>query len=196
MRDSSIAAQAKLIKEIQRGGSRRKIAITEIYNSLDLAEPIRRSITKSSSEQMTHYDLLHEAFYVFLKKVKDNSYDLDTPIKPFLMSTAKFLWLNQNRKSPKEFTTDKLHDVQTTDSVEDYHIQKELSETMKRVFYKLTESCQELMKLWILNYSYEEIANKLNLKNKEYVRKRRYSCYQSLLGFIRETPELKDYNYE
>ena len=195
MRDSSIAGQAKLIQDIQRGGSSRKTAITEIYNSLDLAEPIRRSITKTSTEQMIHYDVLHEAFYIFLKKVKENAFDPNTPIKPFLMKTAKFLWLNMQKKSPKEFTSDELHDVQITDSVEEYHIQKELSEHMKRVFYKLTESCQDIMKLWILNYSYEEIAKKLNLKNKEYVRKRRYTCYQSLLEFIRQTPELKDYNY-
>jgi DNA-directed RNA polymerase specialized sigma24 family protein len=50
-----------------------------------------------------------------------------------------------------------------------------------------------VLNLFFEGLSYEEIAEKMNLKNEIYARRKKYLCKESLLELVKEDPEYQEY---
>lgn len=194
-KDSLIQDQHLLLSAIQRGGKGRKDALAKIYSELDLAEVIRNNISKTSKQDTVHYDLLHDAFYTFVEKVKKKEFDPNTPIKPYILKAAKFHWYNSLRKVNKEHSVEEIEvgDIELQKSVEEDYISEELRHSMDRILDSMGKLCKKILTLWQENYSYKDIAKKMKLSSETNARKRRYRCYKELLVLVRANPELKNY---
>lgn len=192
-KDSLIKDQHLLLNAIQRGGKLRKDALAKIYSALDLAEIIRNNISKTSKQDTVHYDLLHDAFYTFVQKVKKNEFDPNTPIGPFILRVAKFHWYNNQRKGSKEFYVEEFDDVEIQRSVEEDYLEEELCSSMDTILNSMGKLCRKILLLWQQDYSYKAIAKEMNLSSEVNARKRRFRCYKELLTLVRDNPELKNY---
>lgn len=194
-KDFLIKDQQMLLNAIQRGGKSRKDALAKIYSALNLAEIIRNNISKTSKQETVHYDLLHDAFYTFVEKVKKGEFNPDTPIKPYILKVARFHWYNSLRKANREFSAEevKFDDVEIQRSVEEDYIEKELSSSMNVVLHSMGKLCRQVLLLWQQDYSYRDIAKKMKLSSEVNARKRRFRCYKELLTLVRNNAELKNY---
>lgn len=192
-KDSLIKDQHLLLNAIQRGGKLRKDALAKIYSTLDLAEIIRNNISKTSKQDTVHYDLLHDAFYTFVEKVKKKEFDPNTPIGPYILRVAKFHWYNNLRKGSKEFYVEEFDDIEIQRSVEEDFVEDELRTSMDEILNSMGKLCRQILLLWQQDYSYKDIAKKMKLSSEVNARKRRFRCYKELLTLVRNKPELKNY---
>jgi DNA-directed RNA polymerase specialized sigma24 family protein len=64
---------------------------------------------------------------------------------------------------------------------------------MTRAYNMLKPDCQECLTLYYDGYSYEEIAEKLGLKNESYARRKKYLCKEALMEIIKKDPEYLEY---
>jgi DNA-directed RNA polymerase specialized sigma24 family protein len=57
----------------------------------------------------------------------------------------------------------------------------------------LKPDCQNVLNLYYDGCSYEEIAEKMGLKNETYARRKKYLCKEALMEIIKEDPEYLEY---
>jgi DNA-directed RNA polymerase specialized sigma24 family protein len=50
-----------------------------------------------------------------------------------------------------------------------------------------------ILSLFSEGLSYEEIADKMDLKNEVYARRKKYLCKEALLELVKEDPEYQEY---
>ncbi|HMT67511.1 MAG TPA: hypothetical protein PKE28_07930, partial [Bacteroidales bacterium] len=61
-----------------------------------------------------------------------------------------------------------------------------------RSFALLAEDCQTVLTLYGDGLSYEEIADRMGLKNAVYARRKKYLCKEALMKIIKTDPEYHD----
>ena len=75
---------------------------------------------------------------------------------------------------------------------ESLSLDDEQKNILGRLLSQLGTKCEQILELWKLSYSMEEIASKVGLKNASVARKQRYNCYQKLLQIVDKQPNLKN----
>ena len=78
------------------------------------------------------------------------------------------------------------------DETELYDVEKKLKKRIfQRNFLLLSENCQKILMMFIEDKSFEEIADEMGFKNRQYAIKRKYECTKTLYERIQSDPEFK-----
>lgn len=68
-----------------------------------------------------------------------------------------------------------------------------LERVVSRAFQKLKPDQQLILRLFSDGHSYEEIAARMDLKNEDYARRKKYLCKEALMNHVKEDPEYQEY---
>jgi DNA-directed RNA polymerase specialized sigma24 family protein len=68
-----------------------------------------------------------------------------------------------------------------------------LENILSRAFRKLSDDAQTILSLFSEGFSYMEIADRMNLKNETYARRKKYLSKEALIELVKADPEYKDY---
>ena len=190
---SQVNNDEQIIEGIKRGGIARQKAIALLYSNETLKKQVISHVTNNSGNIDDGVDMFHEGIIVLDRNVRNNKFRGEGSLNGYLFKTCNFLWKNQLRKMKKvEYTSD----VMTMDkpdliNPEVISIDAERKALLQNVLGMLGEKCQKILELWKLSYSMDEIAKAADLKDGETARKRKYKCYQKLLGLLENNPSLK-----
>jgi len=152
-------------------------------------QSIRNHVLKNSGSEADVSDIFQDAVIELYKQITDGSLNLTSDLKGYFFGIARNLWRVQLRRRKRivDLETD-LSDDEGTDA-EDYILER----IVNRVFQRLKPDAQTILRLFSEGNSYEEIAEKMNLKNETYARRKKYLSKEALIGLIKEDPEYKDY---
>lgn len=184
-----------LISSIKRGGDKGAIALDRIYRDYDYKAYLNQIIKNTSLDLASINDVVHDSFLIFRRNVRKGKVNKDVNIPVYITSIAKNIIQNKQRKKnllnadPIENPHSSVYGVQ--DSVDTFYFQKESKKVLDAFLMKLNDKCKDLLKLWKLNYSYDEIAEELNLANREIAKKRKFRCFKKLIEEVEDFPELK-----
>ena len=64
---------------------------------------------------------------------------------------------------------------------------------MNRAFYKLKPVGQTILTLHSEGFTYQEITEKMQLKNEVYARRKKYLCKEALLELVKADSEYQEY---
>lgn len=190
----SITNDSSLLEDIKKGGMKRQQAIATIYGDKQLKNQVIGFVRNNSGSNEEGVDIFHEGIIALDDNVRKDKYRGDGNIKGYLYSICRFLWLNKIKKNKRiTYTEDsnKLDQV-SIDTPESLSLEDEQKQILHRLLTMLGEKCQQILELWKLSYSMEEIAEKVGLDNAGIARRQRYNCYQKLLSIIDQEPELKN----
>jgi RNA polymerase sigma factor (sigma-70 family) len=169
--------------------------LEEIYNSC--FPPIKEMILKNKGSSQDAEDLFQDIMIILCRKVQNNSLNLTSSLKTFLLSIGKNLWrtklMREKRYQQKIFHTE-------TDLQKDFfeEIEKEYLEVVRyglyqKHFLRLPNICQKLLSLFLDKIPFKQIANQMGFSSEQYAKKRKHSCKQRLLKSIFNDPEFKSY---
>ncbi len=190
----SITNDNSLLEDIKKGGMKRQQAIATIYGDKQLKNQVIGFVRNNSGSSEEGVDIFHEGIIALDDNVRKDKYRGDGNIKGYLYSICRFLWLNKIKKNKRiTYTEDntKLDQV-SIDTPESLSLEDEQKQILNRLLVMLGEKCQQILELWKLSYSMEEIAEKVGLDNAGIARRQRYNCYQKLLSIVDQEPELKN----
>ncbi len=190
----SITNDNSLLEDIKHGGMKRQQAIATIYGDKQLKNQVIGFVRNNSGSSEEGVDIFHEGIIALDDNVRKDKYRGDGNIKGYLYSICRFLWLNKIKKNKRiTYTEDstKLDQV-SIDTPESLSLEDEQKQILNRLLAMLGEKCQQILELWKLSYSMEEIAEKVGLDNAGIARRQRYNCYQKLLSIVDQEPELKN----
>ena len=126
-----------------------------------------------------------DAFMAFLQKVRQEDFQLTSQLFTFFTSIFNYKYLDQQRLKKRNF--DELNDLNIHQSkpfmpnILEQLISKEHLAQTTELLKKIGKNCLEII---LLHFSdqrpYKEIAELLQLKNADVVKKRKYTCMSKL----------------
>jgi RNA polymerase sigma factor (sigma-70 family) len=151
---------------------------------------VKNHVLKNNGSEDDVSDVFQESIIVLYKQITENSLDLTTDLKGYFFGIAKNIWNGLLRK--KQRSTELQFDLADEDSTEDNHYDI-LEKIVSRAFIKLKPDQQMILNLFSEGNSYEQIAEKMNLKNEVYARRKKYLSKEVLMEIVKEDPEYQEY---
>ncbi len=183
----------ELVNRIKAGGPGREKALHQIYINTTVKSKLTSLITNNSGNTQDAEDIYQEAIIVLDRNIREGHYRLDGSLTSYLYSTGKFLWMNHLRKKrltlKENFMDSDL--ISTSVQPDKIYMNDEKKKFLQSLLSRLGMRCQNILELWQLSYSMDEIARKLNIGDASIARKAKYDCQQQLIKLILSDPTNK-----
>jgi RNA polymerase sigma factor (sigma-70 family) len=153
-------------------------------------QTIRKYVLNNSGSEEDVSDVFQDSIIILYKQITEGELNLTTDLKGYFFGVARNVWKSQLRRLQR--TSELEFDIVD----EEEHAEKNsiiLEKIVSRVLLKLKPDQQMILNLFSEGHSYEEIAEKMNLKNETYARRKKYLCKEALLELIKEDPEYQEY---
>ncbi len=185
--------EENLLQGILQGGNERQAAIRFLYNDSGLKRMVAAFVNKNRGNDADGQDIFHEGIIVLDRNIREGKFRGDAPLKGYLYSICRFLWMNQMRKQSHTETVAEMPVTSEVDmqSPEVILVSEERKAVLNSLLNELGERCRQILELWKLSYSMEEIAGRLGFSSPEMAKKAKYRCHVSLLQLIQNNPSLE-----
>lgn len=162
------------------------------YLAKEFLPVITYFISKNSGNDEDAKDIFQDALFIIIEKINNNDFEVQGALSTYLFAICKHLWLMEldRQKAAKNYQLRYLVDSKETDS----------SEAGDNVFYEnifrqcfqaMDEASQKILKMYWLEISPVEIAEKLGYSY-GYVRKKKSECMKELKIRIMQHPDFKE----
>lgn len=151
-------------------------------------QTIKNHILKNSGSEEDVSDVFQDSIITLYQKITDNNFELTSDLKGYFFGIARNMWNNElrDKRRMEELTFDLPEE-------EEESFDLVFQKIMTRAFNRLKPDCQRILTLFYDNNSFQEIAEKMNLKNETYARRKKYLCKEALMEIIKEDPEYIEY---
>jgi RNA polymerase sigma factor (sigma-70 family) len=153
-------------------------------------QSVRKHVLNNSGSVEDVSDVFQDTIIILYKQVSEDHLNLTTDLKGYFFGIARNVWSAQLRK--KQRTSELIFDLSDEGESEEQY-DPTLERIVSRVFQKLKPDQQMILNLFSQGLSYEEIAEKMNLKNEIYARRKKYLSKETLLELMKEDPEYQEY---
>jgi len=160
---------------------------------------IKFLITTNSGTETDAEDVFQDALVVLYRKIAKENLVLTSSFKTFLYSICRNLWLQRldRRVFSNEFLDmEGLSELQEISSSEQADEEHEKYRLFQQHFFKLSEDCQKILKLFMSKVSLREIAEIMGFKTEKYAKTRKFMCKERLKNSIINDPNFKKYLIE
>lgn len=151
---------------------------------------VKKHIMQNSGTPDDVSDIFQDAVIILYNQICENTLNISGDLKGYFYGIARNCW-KEHLRDRKDTTA--LNDNMPDDSPADEPGDLLLERIVSRAFHKLKPDCQVVLKLYSEGNSYEQIAEKLSLKNETYARRKKYLSKEALMEIVREDPEFQEY---
>lgn len=151
---------------------------------------VRKHVLNNNGTNDDVSDVFQDTIIILYKQITDDNLSLTTDLKGYFFGIARNIWSALLRKKLRMTELDL--DFAEESGQEDV-TGLLLEKIIIRAFNKLKPDMQKVLSLYSRGYSYKEIAVKLNLKNENYARRKKYISKEALLAHMKEDPEYQEY---
>lgn len=183
---------AEIVEAIKSGGKNREKAIAQLYNDKGLKYGIAKIIRNNKGSSEDAEEVFQEGIIILHRNVRSGKYQPEGSLKSYLISICRLHWMNLLRKKSKISLTDdqRTFDEPDLETPEILVESEERKNTLHIILEKQGERCREILKMWQLSHSMEEIAEAMGLSSALMARKAKYRCMKALTEFLKERPDL------
>lgn len=152
---------------------------------------VQRYVTKNSGTPDDARDVFQDAIVIIFKKVSKQELVLTTRFNVYLFSICRRLWLKQLKKKwNKEVPFESKREFGFEDDFAETMLKSRKWELFNKYFQKLSEECQQALKLLFNGESSKEIAQKMGY-SEDYAKRKKYKCKIQLTDMVRNDPEYR-----
>ncbi len=191
--NNSINPDQALREQLSGSADERKLALQQIFRSNDLRTMTFSYILKHGGKEEDCRDVFQEVFLLFERAVREKKFEGKSSVSTFFIGIVKWHWINTLRKRGAYTALDDRTDfMDTSDSVEASVIDEEKRKLLHSVIGQMNERCRQLLRLWGLSMSPEEIAKEAGLAGPDMAKKETYRCRAKLKEFFDARPHLME----
>lgn len=174
----------------------RKEALRCLFQSPKLRNLAISHVRKQGGNQQDGEDIFQEAIIIFDRKTREGHFRGEGELEAFFMGIVRWHCFNtrkKERKSKVQFQTAQPEPVLDGNPEMDFIIQ-ERRETLEKLLKNLNEKCRNILKMYQLDYSMEEIAAEMGYANSGVAKKETFLCRQRFRALLKnEMPELSTF---
>ncbi len=187
-------ADEQLIAAIREGGAERQRAIRSIYHLEGLREKVIHYVQQNSGNFQDGQDVFHEGIIVLDRNIREGKFRGDSTLSLYLYAICRFLWMNQlRRKARVELSEDPMPEEEAgPENPEVDLLSDERKAVLQQLLDQLSDQCRQVLGLWQLSYSMQEIAARLGFSSEKMARKAKYRCQQALIKLVKSHPRWEE----
>jgi RNA polymerase sigma factor (sigma-70 family) len=178
------------------GGLKKRDSLIIRYVYKEYYPTIKFLITTNSGTETDAEDVFQDALVVLYRKIARENLVLTSSFKTFLYSICRNLWLQRldRRVFRNEFLEmEDLGELQEIAYNEQPEDDQEKYRLFQQHFFKLSEDCQKVLKLFMSKTSLKEIAEIMGFKTEKYAKTRKFMCKEKLKNSVINDPNFKKY---
>lgn len=152
---------------------------------------IRFMVHQTGGTTEDAFDVFQDALIILLEKIDEDNLVLQCKFKTYLYSVCEYVWngVLDKRKAASNYALRRQEEDEATDFSED--IDDNLYENiLKKAFDTLDEGSREILNLYWMDLSNQDIANRLGYTY-GYVRKKKCEAQNELIRKVKAHPEYK-----
>jgi DNA-directed RNA polymerase specialized sigma24 family protein len=163
-----------------------------VYNNYFNA--IKNFVLNYGGTKEDAWDIFQDSIMVIYDQAKEGDLQIKTSFMTYLLTISKYRWFKLIRDGNKKFyeTVENNFEVEKAwylDNASELDEAFEKEERVKlfiRHYQRLSESCQEMLKLVAQGVSVKELTAKFGYKSKGFTYKKRRTCKERLIKMINE----------
>jgi RNA polymerase sigma factor (sigma-70 family) len=178
--DESLAAA------IRNGGPQREAALQAMYQKPGLRETVIKIVLAQGGTRDDALDIFQETLVLFDRNLREGRFEGRSTLSTYFVGIAKWKWVAQRRKQGR--TTELLpdHYEGVVESPESDILRAEHRNWLEAALGKIGERCRELLRLYQLDYSMEEIVQTMHYANTDVAKKEAYRCRMRLRDVLEQ----------
>lgn len=172
-----------LVKAIAAGGHEMEVAMRYVYEQETYQLAITKFVLSNGGIAQDAEDVFQDGIAHLVINIRKGNFRGESTLKTYLISICRRLWFRKIGRSShlenikKDIQTERKEKV-TPESI---YIHEEQKKRLGNWLDKLGSPCREILSMWSLSYSMQEIAKKTGYKNEGVVRKKKFQCMKSLM---------------
>ncbi len=153
---------------------------------------VKSWLMKNGSGAEDADDLFQESLLVLFDKVKKDDFELNSKLSTYLLSVAKYMMYNKNRKTrgKESISLDYVSELEMGDAEKDikYFLeQEELYDKLESALSELGSPCKEVLEAYYMdNMSMEDISELMSYTNANNAKTQKYKCLNRLKKIFRK----------
>ncbi|AEE52449.1 RNA polymerase sigma factor [Haliscomenobacter hydrossis] len=179
----------QLLKMITGNETERDEAMRYIFHSQEWQNMIKYYVLQHKGNEQDGEDAFQETMILFDRNLRLGVFKGQSSLKTYFMAIAKWHWLGQLRKKhPQQEFSVQQHETQE-ESVEVQLINSEKKNFLTKALEQIGERCKNILELYKLHYSMQEIADQFAFSSADMAKKEAYRCRMKLRDFFENNPE-------
>ncbi|HQU59773.1 MAG TPA: RNA polymerase sigma factor, partial [Saprospiraceae bacterium] len=184
-------ADEALISAITGTSESREKALQYVFHQTEWKEVVLRFVQQYGGNEQDGEDIFQETIILFDRNLRQAKFEGKSALKTYFMAIAKRRWWKQaGKRRPQEELTPQHYEA-AEPSVECQVISEEQASYLAQAMEQAGSRCKEILKLYQLDYSMEEIARAVALSSAAMAKKEAYRCRQRLRQFLENNPHWK-----
>lgn len=176
----------QILDGILEGGKAAEQAVADLYRQQ--RERSLAYLQKQGAQPEEAKDLFQEAVIALFENVRAGKFRGESKLGNYLLSVARFLWLNQIKRSA---IAERIHQSQATEESHPgplpHLLAKEQTTQIQALFDALGEQCSEVLQRSIYwEDSMDELAVRMGYASAQIARNKKYRCLERLRKMIKE----------
>lgn len=177
-----------LIAGIQNGGSAREEALKRIYLKPGLRETVFRHVYEHGGSREDAQDIFQESLVLFDRNLREGRFEGKSALSTYFVAIAKWRWVTVRRQQGRYTDISPAQHDETVDSPEAETIRGEYRELFQEALGQIGDRCRELLKLYQLEHSMDEIAQLMQYSNADVAKKEAYRCRMRFRELLETNP--------
>ncbi len=174
---------------IQSGGPAREQALKRLYQLPGLREAVVRYVLDHGGSRQDAQHIFQEALVLFDRNLREGRYEGKSSLRTYFVAIAKWRWVTVRRQQGRYTEISPLHYDGEVDSPEAETIRSEYRELFQEALGQIGDRCRDLLKLYQLEYSMEEIAQLMQYNSADVAKKEAYRCRMRFRELLENHPE-------
>ncbi len=181
-----------LAQAIRSGGPQREAALQAIYQRPGLRETVIRLVLDHGGNRDDALDVFQETLVLFDRNLREGRFEGRSALATYFVGIAKWRWLAVRRQQVRftELSTSQYDGE--VESPEAEVLRAEHRDWLEKALGQLGERCRQLLRLYQLDYSMEEITKTMHYANTDVAKKEAYRCRMRFRQLLEQFPQWKD----
>ncbi len=181
-----------LIASIQSGGPAREDALKRLYQLPGLREAVYRNVLDHGGDRQDAQDVFQETLVLFDRNLREGRFEGKSSLRTYFVAIAKWRWVTLRRQHGRYTELAPAHYDAEVDSPEAETIRSEYRDLFQEALGQIGERCRELLQLYQLEYSMDEIAQRMQYSGADVAKKEAYRCRLRFRELLENHPEFAE----
>lgn len=179
-----------IVNQLRGTARERASALKTLYLDKQLKSYIIGFVRRNGGNNQDGEDVFQDAIIVLDRRVRQDGYQGLGSIRGYLQGIAKKLWLRKRQQwnDRTEELNAQIQEEEVEESPETHLIAEERVALIRTILEKIGDRCKEILSMYKLKYSMEEIAGAMGLATPAVAKNEAYRCRQKFRVFVKENP--------
>jgi len=177
-----------IVSGIRAGGPARDEALKRLYLMPGLRETVTRHVIAQGGSRQDAQDIFQEALVILDRNVREGRYEARSALSTYFVAIAKWRWVTVRRQQGRYTDLSPAHYDAEIESPEAETIRTEYRELFQAALAQIGERCRELLRLYQLDHTMEEIAHLMQYNSADVAKKEAYRCRMRFREVLQNNP--------